>query len=346
MSIVTRTLGNRPAQPNASRETKRAVSSRVDLHVKLLDARVVARAKARGIDVLVYAPHFCDLPTIRARARRCSDAELLVVPARELFTGGWRERVHVLAIDPPAPIPDFCELDAVMAELAAQDVATLVPHPEFATVSFDAPTIDRYADQLHGLEVYNPKHRARHNRNAAALVETTGLAPFASSYAHRLATIGEVWTTFERSIGWVRRSRRGPSGRSNTAPARYIGYAASWSSAISPGRTAGRRQNAWSALEWRPRTPPARCTRGVSTPSPPIGRGPMESRPSPAQSNPGGDASSASAASSPAPSSGATSTTNAATSSSATVTTSVTTVAYSLEVVTPVGKPISHSETG
>ncbi len=200
MSIVTRTLGNRPAQPNASRETERAVSSRVDLHVKLLDARVVARAKARGIDVLVYAPHFCDLPTIRARARRCSDAELLVVPARELFTGGWRERVHVLAIDPPAPIPDFCELDAVMAELAAQDVATLVPHPEFATVSFDAPTIDRYADQLHGLEVYNPKHRARHNRNAAALVETTGLAPFASSYAHRLATIGEVWTTFERTI--------------------------------------------------------------------------------------------------------------------------------------------------
>ena len=82
----------------------------VDPHVKVLGERVVARAKARGIDVLVYAPHFQHIDTIRERAARFTDDDLLVVPAREYFTGTWSNRKHVLAVDPDSPVPDFLSL--------------------------------------------------------------------------------------------------------------------------------------------------------------------------------------------------------------------------------------------
>ncbi|MFC6726015.1 PHP domain-containing protein, partial [Halobium palmae] len=86
------------------------------MHAKVLDERVVARAKSRGIDVLVYAPHFVRLPDARETATRFSDDDLLVVPAREVFTGSWRDRKHVLAVGLSEPVPDFVELDAALAE--------------------------------------------------------------------------------------------------------------------------------------------------------------------------------------------------------------------------------------
>jgi predicted metal-dependent phosphoesterase TrpH len=177
------------------------VSSRVDPHVKILDERVVERAKARGLDALVYAPHFTHLSTVEARAERFSDEELLVVPAREVFTGPWRDRKHVLAVAPEEPIPDFLTLEGTMAELARQDCVTLVPHPEFATVSLGREELAEYGDQLHGIEVYNPKHRSGHNERARELASETGLPPFASSYAHLTPTVGEVWTEFEEAFG-------------------------------------------------------------------------------------------------------------------------------------------------
>ncbi|GGL31175.1 metal-dependent phosphoesterase [Halarchaeum grantii] len=175
--------------------------TRVDPHVKILDQGVAERAKARGIDVLVYAPHFVRLPEIRERAAAFSDDELLVVPAREVFTGPWRERRHVLALGLTEPVPDFITLEGAFAEFARQDATVLAPHPEFATVSLGAPEFERYGDQLAGGEVYNPKHLPWQNERARELVEAYGLPPFGSSYAHRRATIGEVWTTFERDIG-------------------------------------------------------------------------------------------------------------------------------------------------
>lgn len=173
------------------------MTSRVDPHVKVLDERVVERAKARGLDALVYAPHFTRLPTIESRAATFSDEECIVLPAREVFTGSWRDRKHVLAMDLDAPVPDFLSLEATMAELARQDAIVLVPHPEYATVSLDRADIERYGDQIDAIETYNPKHLTRHNRRAAELGRRTGIPPFASSYAHLRGTVGEVWTTFE-----------------------------------------------------------------------------------------------------------------------------------------------------
>ena len=170
---------------------------RVDPHVKVLDERVAARAKRRGLDALVYAPHFTRLPDIEARARALSDGELLVVPARELFTGSWRNRKHVLAIGLSEPVPDFLTLEATMRELDRQDAAVLVPHPEFATVSLDAADVDRYGAIVDAVEVYNPKHWRRHNDRARELARETGLPAFGSSYAHLRASVGEVWTAFE-----------------------------------------------------------------------------------------------------------------------------------------------------
>jgi len=170
------------------------------MHVKILDEVVVERAKARGLDVLVYAPHFVRLPEIRERADRFSDDELLVVPARELFTGDWRRRKHVLAVGLDEPVPDFLTLEGTMAELRRQDAAVLVPHPEFATVSLDADAIAEYDDLIDAVEVYNPKHWARHNRRAREIARETEQPGFASSYAHLRGTVGEAWTRFERSI--------------------------------------------------------------------------------------------------------------------------------------------------
>lgn len=172
----------------------------VDPHVKILDEQVTERAKRRGIDILVYAPHFTRLPEIRARADRFSDDDLLVVPAREIFTGDVRHRKHVLAFDLDRPIPDFLTLEGTLRELERQDAVVLAPHPEFATVSLDIIDLNRHPDLFCGVEIYNPKHLRTHNLRARAIARETGLSPFGSSYAHLLRTVGEVWTAFETEI--------------------------------------------------------------------------------------------------------------------------------------------------
>lgn len=175
-------------------------TTRVDCHVKILDERVVSRAKARGLDVLVYAPHFRRLPDVRERAAHFSDDDLLVVPAREIFTGGWRDRKHVLAIGLDEPVPDFVTLDGAMAELHRQGAAVLAPHPEFLTVSLTDEDLARYGDRVHAIEAYNPKHLPSHNRRAQELARSRDLPVFTSSYAHLHGTIGEAWTEFDGAI--------------------------------------------------------------------------------------------------------------------------------------------------
>jgi predicted metal-dependent phosphoesterase TrpH len=176
------------------------MSTRVDPHVKILNEEVARRAKDRGLDVLVYAPHFTRLPEIRTRAERFSDDELLVIPAREIFTGNFRDRKHILALDLDAPIPDFLTLEDTIYELRRQDTVSLAPHPEFATVSLDVLDLNRYPDLFSGVEIYNPKHFESHNDRAREIACETGVPPFGSSYAHRLQTVGEVWTTFDTEI--------------------------------------------------------------------------------------------------------------------------------------------------
>ena len=170
------------------------------MHVKVLDERVVSRAKESGLDALVYAPHFTRLPDIRARARAYTDEDLLVIPAREVFTGSWRNRRHVLALGLERPVPDFITLDGAMAELRRQDAAVLIPHPDFLNVSFDETTIHQYRESIDAIEVYNPKHWTRHNDRARELASRLDVPAFGSSYAHLRNTIGEVWTAFDEAI--------------------------------------------------------------------------------------------------------------------------------------------------
>jgi len=174
---------------------------RVDLHVKVLDERVVKRAKARGLDALVYAPHFTRLPEIRRRAERFSDDELTVIPGRELFTGNWQQRRHVLAIGLSEPVPDFLTLDGTLAELERQEAAVLVPHPEFLNVSLGREDIRTHRERIDAVEVYNPKHWPHHDERARSLASDFEIEPFTSSYAHVRGTIGEAWVEFERPIG-------------------------------------------------------------------------------------------------------------------------------------------------
>jgi len=177
---------------------------RVDLHVKVLDERVVERAKARGLDAIAYAPHFRRLPDVRERARRFSDDDLLVVPGREVFTGTWRNRKHVLALGLDEPVPDFIPLDDAMTAFDRQDAAVLVPHPEFLTVSLDAEDVATYREQIDAVEVYNPKHWRHHDGRAREIVRELDLPAFTSSYAHLRRTVGEAWVEFDRRFDSAR----------------------------------------------------------------------------------------------------------------------------------------------
>jgi len=170
------------------------------MHVKVLDERVARRAKARNIDALVYAPHFTRLPAIRERAEQFSDDELTVIPARELFTGNWQRRRHVLAIGLDEPVPDFLTLEGTLDELDRQEGAVLVPHPDFLNVSLTPAKIREYRDRIDAIEVYNPKHWPHHNRRASELASDLDIAPFTSSYAHVRGTIGEAWVEFDREL--------------------------------------------------------------------------------------------------------------------------------------------------
>lgn len=177
--------------------------TRVDAHVKILDERVVDRAKRCGIDVLVYAPHFVRLPVIRERAARFSDEDLLVVPARELFTGDWRNRRHLLAIGLDEPVPDFITFEGAMNEFERQGAAVLVPHPGFATVSLTRPEIRAHAARIDAIETYNAKLLPHQNRRCADIARETDRPGFGASYAHLHGTIGEAWTEFDDELDTV-----------------------------------------------------------------------------------------------------------------------------------------------
>ncbi|MDS0297998.1 PHP domain-containing protein [Halogeometricum sp. S1BR25-6] len=170
------------------------------MHVKVLDERVASRAKARGIDVLVYAPHFTRLPDIRARAEAFTDDELLVVPGREVFTGTWRRRRHLLAVGLSDPVPDFITLNAALTAFDRQGAAVLVPHPGFLNVSFGREDVRAHADEIHAVETHNGKLFPRQNRLGRELAAEFDVPGFGSSYAHLRGSVGEVWTAFEGSV--------------------------------------------------------------------------------------------------------------------------------------------------
>ncbi|MFT4891607.1 MAG: putative metal-dependent phosphoesterase TrpH [Halobacteriales archaeon] len=170
------------------------------MHVKVLDDEVVTLAKRRGMDAVVYAPHFSRLPEIRERARRFSDDDLLVVPAREVFAGDWRSRKHVLALGLSDPVPDFITLEAAVEEFERQDATVLVPHPTYLSIGLSAIDVHRYRDAIDGIELYNPKFLPWHERRARDVLETVDRQPFASSYAHLSDTVGMAWTEFEDPV--------------------------------------------------------------------------------------------------------------------------------------------------
>jgi predicted metal-dependent phosphoesterase TrpH len=194
--------------------------TRVDLHVKVLDADVVARAKERGLDAIVYAPHFVRLPEIRERAARFEDDELLVVPGREVFTGTWRHRRHVLGVGLTEPVPDFITLEAAFGAFERQGAATLVPHPTYLNVGLQKSEVREHRERIDALETTNPKHFPWHDRRNRRLASELDLPPFGSSYAHLKRTVGAAWTEFDRAIdsaddlvralheGWSRRAVR------------------------------------------------------------------------------------------------------------------------------------------
>ena len=177
--------------------------TRVDPHVKVLDESVVRLAKQRDLDTIVYAPHFVRLPDIEARAAAHSDAELTVLPGREIFTGDWRNRRHLLAIGLDHPVPDFISLEGALQACERQGASVLVPHPTFMTVSLTASEVQEHVQRIDAIERYNPKFLPTHTRAVGRLVRTLDVPTFGSSYAHLAGTVGEVWTEVRGRIDSV-----------------------------------------------------------------------------------------------------------------------------------------------
>jgi predicted metal-dependent phosphoesterase TrpH len=175
-------------------------TSRIDPDVKVLDQSLVERASRRGLDAVVYAPHFTQLPEIRRRAEALSTADVTVVPAREVFTGTYRNRKHVLALGLEEPVPDFVSLEAAMAEFDRQDATVLAPHPEYLTVGLTESDLREYADVIDALEVYNPKYLPGDGPRSRSLATKLDLPAFGSSYAHLGWTIGDAWTATDRPV--------------------------------------------------------------------------------------------------------------------------------------------------
>ena len=174
---------------------------RVDAHVKVLDEGVVERAKERGLDAIVYAPHFTRLPEIRERAERFADDELAVIPGRELLTGHWNARKHVLAVGLSEPVPDFITLRGAMAEFERQDATVLVPHPGFLNTSLSGEEVGAYGDVVDGVEVYDAKFLpGHHHRRALRIAAESNKPAYGASYAHLRGTVGAAWTSFDRPV--------------------------------------------------------------------------------------------------------------------------------------------------
>ena len=173
--------------------------TRIDPHVKVCSEPIVDRAGDNGLDALVYAPHFTRFPEIETVAASLDSTRCRVLPGREVFTGDWRNRRHVLAIGLSDPVPDFITLDAAMEEFRRQDATVIVPHPEFYTVGMAESEIRTYLDVIDAIEVVNPKHRRRHDRRAKQLADELDLPAVGSSYAHLPWTVGDVWTELDRS---------------------------------------------------------------------------------------------------------------------------------------------------
>lgn len=198
---------------------------RLDPHVKVLSESVVQRAKRRGLDALVYAPHFTPLPEIKREAAAYTDEELTVIPAREVFTGHWRNRQHILAVGLSEPVPDFISLADAMRVFDRQGATVLVPHPLYLTIGLDGVACRRYRRQIDAIEVYNPKHLRYHNQRARRLQETLAVPAFGSSYAHLPGTVGTVWTELPEPVdsgkALARALEEGPVRINRTAGARY-----------------------------------------------------------------------------------------------------------------------------
>lgn len=162
----------------------------VDPHVKVLDETVREIAIDRNLDALVYAPHFTPWPTIVERARRYSSEDLVVVPGREIFTGRWNNRKHVLALDLSMPVPDFIGLPEAIAELRRQEAYVIVPHPAYLTISLTSSDLDRFRSDIDAVEVYNPKFLPWHGPRAVRLADRIDRPAVVSSYAHLRRTVG------------------------------------------------------------------------------------------------------------------------------------------------------------
>lgn len=175
-------------------------TSRVDPHVKILDDRVYHRAIELNLDAIVYAPHFTPWPEIVERAEYYTDEQLTVVPGREIFTGTWRRRKHVLALGLDEPIPDFISLESAMDALREQDACVIIPHPGYLTMSLPAEDVQTYREVIDAVEVFNPRFLPWHAPRARSIATNVQRTPIVSSYAHLVSTVGVASVTLDRSV--------------------------------------------------------------------------------------------------------------------------------------------------
>ena len=163
-------------------------SASADCHVNPLE--MAAQCRRFGLDPIFLTDH----DTIDGALELRRQGSFRVVVGEEVMTSDG-ELVGLFLEKSIAP-----GLDAVQTASRIKEQKGLVylehPYDEFRRhLSEDA--IERIADMIDIVEVFNSRSDARANRKAQDLCDTLGAAPGAGSDSHSLRSIGSAYTEME-----------------------------------------------------------------------------------------------------------------------------------------------------
>lgn len=183
---------------------------RLDLHVhssasfdcRVPPLQVARRCRALGLDPTVLTDH----DTI-AGALELKQAGLNVIVGQEVTTTQG-ELIGLFLTD---PIPSGLTPDRAVQRIHRQGGLVYLEHPyDSRRRRLREEAVERLADEIDVVEVWNGRSDAEANRQAEDLCLTLGAAPAAGSDAHTLPEIGRAYVElgdFEGAADFLRKLR-------------------------------------------------------------------------------------------------------------------------------------------
>ena len=189
-----------PIVPNVARGT-RANLVRVDLHLHSsasFDCRVSPEEVARRARQLGLSPLFLTDHDGIEGAERLLAAGQNVVVGEEILTAEG----EIIGLFLNSAVPKRLSPEETVAAIKEQGGLVYLEHPyDTGRRNLKEAAIERIADQIDIVEVFNGRSEPGPNRRAEDLRATLGLPGGAGSDAHTLAEIGRVYVEMETFEG-------------------------------------------------------------------------------------------------------------------------------------------------